>query len=114
MAVSPHLDKTNNDRRTPEKDSRRPAGEFSAHSAMISRITGAVILGLFICQSKRRVAILLATRLHRKGMRPALRDVPLQRLGDLLLRHRSYDLLDDLPVLEQQQRGNSLNAIPAR
>ena len=40
-----------------------------------------------------------------------LSDVPLQRLGDLLLGHCSDDLLDNLSVLEQQQRGDSLNAI---
>ena len=40
-----------------------------------------------------------------------LSDVPLQRLGDLLLGHCSHDLLDNLSVLEQQQRGDSLNAI---
>jgi len=43
-----------------------------------------------------------------------LRDVPLQRLGNLLLRHCSHDLLDDLSVLEQQQGGDSLHAIAAR
>src|SRR6266404_5034738 len=41
-------------------------------------------------------------------------DVPLQRLGDLLLRYSSHNLLDDLPILEQQQRGDSLHAIASR
>ena len=36
-----------------------------------------------------------------------LRDVAFQRFGDLILRHRADDLLDDLPVLEYEQRGNS-------
>src|SRR5260370_34983213 len=52
MTVRPHLDKTKNDRRPPEKDSRRPAGEFSAHSSKISRITGAVILELLSVNQK--------------------------------------------------------------
>src|SRR6266702_2641846 len=43
-----------------------------------------------------------------------LRDVPLQCLGDLLLRHCYHDLLDDLPVLEQQQSRDSLHAIAPR
>src|SRR6266566_449055 len=52
LTVRPHLDKTNNGRRTPEKDSRRPAGEFSAHSSKISRIRGAVILELLSVNQK--------------------------------------------------------------
>src|SRR6266403_511492 len=43
-----------------------------------------------------------------------LRQVPVQRLGDLVLRHRSHDLFHNLPVLEQQQCRDSLHAIPAR
>src|SRR5882724_3776184 len=31
-----------------------------------------------------------------------LRDVPFQRLGNLLLWHRSHNLFDDLPILKQQ------------
>jgi len=41
-------------------------------------------------------------------------DVTFQRFGDHLFRHRSHNLLDDLPVLEQQQRRYSLNAIAPR
>src|SRR5213080_234084 len=41
-------------------------------------------------------------------------DVPFQRLGDLLFGHCTHNLLDDLPVLEQQQRRDSLHTISAR
>src|SRR6266566_8212588 len=54
LTVRPHLDKTNNGRRTPEKDSRRPAGEFSAHSSKISRIRGASFLNSYLSIKKAR------------------------------------------------------------
>ena len=115
LTVRPHLDKTNNGRRTPEKDSRRPAGEFSAHSSKISRVRGAVILELLsVNQKGASRSYSQRAFIEKPGMLPALRDVPLQRLGDLVLRNRSHNLLDDLSVLKQQQCGNSLNAIPAR
>ena len=115
MTVRPHLDKTNNDRRTPEKDSRRPAGEFSAHSSKISRSIGAVILELLsVNQKGASRSYSQRAFIEKPGMRPALRDVPLQRLSDLFFRHCSHDLFYDLAVLEQQQCRDSLNAIPAR
>ena len=103
MTVRPHLDKTNNGGRTPEKDSRRPAGEFSAHSSKISRSTGAVILELLsVNQKGASRSYSQRAFIEKPGMLPALRDMPLQRLGDLLFRHCSHNLLDDLSVFKQQ------------
>src|SRR5207253_9150541 len=56
-------------------------------------------------KQKRRPAPFRATRLGNFALR--LSDVPFQSLGDLLFWHRSHDLLDDLSVLEQQQRRDS-------
>ena len=115
MTVRPHLNEAHNNRRRPEKDSRRPTGEFSAHSPKVSRVRGAVILELLsVNQKGASRSYSQRAFIEKPGMLPGLRDVPLQRLGDLVLRNRSHNLLDDLSVLKQQQCGNSLNAIPAR
>src|SRR6266705_1070364 len=63
-------------------------------------------------EQKKRAALFRATRLGNFVLK--LPDVPFQRLGNHLFRHCSHDLLDNLPVLEQQQRRDSLNAIPPR
>src|SRR5438477_11361254 len=63
-------------------------------------------------KQKRRAALFRATRLGNFALK--LSDVPFQSLGNLLFGHRSHDLLDDLPILEQQQRRDSLHTISAR
>jgi hypothetical protein len=43
-----------------------------------------------------------------------LGEVTVQSLSDLILGHRTHNLLDDLPVLEYQQGGNTANVIASR
>jgi hypothetical protein len=45
---------------------------------------------------------------------PDLPDVAFQGLRDLVLRHGTDDLLNDLTVLENEQRWNTANIEPAR
>src|SRR5882757_10423727 len=40
-----------------------------------------------------------------------LSEMPVERLGDLILRHRADDLLHYLPILEHQQSGDTANAV---
>src|SRR6266849_9292186 len=57
--------------------------------------------------------ITLYASVSRFRARSSLRNVALEGLGNLLFRHRADDLLDDLAILENQERWNPANVVAA-
>src|SRR5438309_1108478 len=55
----------------------------------------------------------MSTPLFSKAFSNLLRDVALERFSDLLFRDGAHDLLDDLAILENQQRGDAANVVAA-